>query len=310
MKNISIVASIESMKRKIIICAGLCLMSNLITVSAQIKLSFNPEMGKRYEYHTDMVQHIKQSVMGQEMPIETEMKITYLMEIKNKKPQETQIQFTYQDMTFVVSSAMMNSKYDSKKPTENPSDMDKMVAKIFNVLIDRPFEVVIAPNGSVKSVEGMDAIIENMLDVVAADGQLAAQMAAQMSQQFNDEAMKNMFGQSFNFYPDKAVKSGDSWNVENSILMSGMNLSLNSLNTLKEINSNMATIGVAGDIIMNMEGGKLTGKQTGTIILDTTSGIPTTSDISQNIKGTISAQGMEIQMEMTTKTKSSAKVIN
>jgi len=310
MKNISIVSAIVSMKKKIIICAGLCLISSLITVSAQIKLSFNPEMGKKYEYRVELAQDIKQNVMGQEMPVKTEMNSTYLMEIKNKTAQEIHVHFTYSDFKFLVSSSMMNSSYDSKKPTENPSEIDRMLGKMFSALIDKPFTVIFAPDGSVKSVTGMEAVIKNMLDAVSGDGQLGAQMGAQMSQQFNDESMKNMFGQSFNFYPDKAVKIGDSWDMKNSILMNSMNLNINSNNTLKGINSNMATIEVAGDIDMDVEGSKLTGKQTGTMTIDTATGMPTTSDISQNMSGSIKAQGMEIQMEMITKTKTTAKVIN
>ena len=310
MKNISIVTAIVSMKKKLIVCVCLCLMSSLITVSAQIKLSFNPEVGKKYEYHMESIQNVKQKAMGQEIPIETEMNSTYLMEIKSKTAQEIHVQFTYSAFTFLVSSAMMNSKYDSKKPTENPSEMDKMLGKVFSTLIDKPFTVVFAPDGSVKSVTGMEAIIKDMLNAVSGDGQLAAQLGAQMSQQFSDESMKNMFGQSFYSYPDKAVKIGDSWNVKNSFLMSGMNFNINANNTLKGINANMATIEVESDIDMDMEGGKLTGKQAGSIIVDTATGIPATSDISQNINGSIKAQGMDIQMEMITKTKTTAKVIN
>ena len=298
------------MKKKIIFCVGLCLVSSLITVSAQINLSFNPEMGKKYEYQVEMVQNVKQNVMGQEIPVETEMSSTYLMEIKNKTAQEIHVQFTYSDFTFLVSSSMMNSRYNSKKPTENPSEMDKMFEKIFSTLIDKPFMVVFAPNGSVKSVTGMEAIIKNMLDAVSADGQLGEQMGAQMSQQFNDEAMKSMFAQSFYFYPDKDVKIGDSWDVKNSISMNSLNFNINTNNTLKGINTNMATIEVKGDIDLDMEGSKLTGKQTGAMTVDTATGIPTTSDISQNMSGSIKAQGMEIQMEMITKVKTSAKVIN
>ena len=288
---------------------GLCLMLSLITVSAQMKLSFNPAMGTKYEYNMQTVQNIKQNVMGQEMPMETEMSSTYLMEIKNKTPQEIHVQFTYLDFTFLVSSSMMNLKYDSKNPTENTSEMDKILEKMFSTLISKPFTIVFAPDGSVKSLTGMETIVKNMLNAVSADGQVATQMGAQLSQQFNDESMKSMFGQLFNFYPANAVKIGDSWDVKNSILMNNMNLDTNTKNTLKGINTNNATIEVAGDIDMNMEGGKLSGKQTGTMILDTTTGMPATSDMSQNMKGSINAQGMDIQMEMISKTKTSAKLI-
>ena len=310
MKIISFVAAIVNEKKKRLVCVGLCLMMGIITVSAQVKLSLNPEVGKKYEYHMETLQNIKQNVMGQEIPVETEMSGTYLMEIKNKTSQEIHVQLTYLDITFIVTNPMMNIRYDSKKPNENPSEMDKTFEKMFKALINSPFIVVFEPGGSVKSVTGMDVIIEKMIAAVSADGQIAAQMGAQMSQQFSGESMKNMFGQVFNFYPENAVKIGDSWNVENTMLMNNINLGIKSKNTLKGINANKATIEVAGDIDMDMEGGKLSGKQTGTMIVDTVTGMPATTELSQNMKGSIKAQGMDIQMEMTSKTKTSAKVIN
>ena len=192
MKIISIVTSIVSIKKKRIIFTGLCLMLSIITVSAQMKLSFNPAMGTKYEYNMEVVQDIKQNVMGQEVPVKSEMNSTYLMEIKNKTPQEIHVQFTYLRFTFIVSNPMMNIKYDSKNPTENPSEMDRMFGKMFSTLIDKPFTAVFAPDGSVKSISGMETIIKNMLDAISADGQLAAQLGAQMSQQFNEEAMKSI----------------------------------------------------------------------------------------------------------------------
>lgn len=292
------------MKR--LVCTGLFLMSCVITVSAQIKLSFNPKSGAKYEYQMEVVQNIKQNIMGQKMPMETEMKGTYQMEIKEKTSQEIHAQLTYQGFTFLVSSPMMKVRYDSKVPNENPSETDKMFEEIFNALIGKPFTIIFTPDGSVKSVSGMSVIIESMLDTIVADGQIAAQM----SQQFSDESMKNMLEQSFNFYPDHVVKVGDSWNMETTIPMNNMNFGIKTKNTLKKISTNEATIKAAGNIAMDMGVGKFTGTQTGTMIVDTATGLPVTSDISQKIKGSIKAQGMAIQMEMLSKTKMSVKEIN
>jgi hypothetical protein len=305
----SLVAVIANAKRKRLVCACL-LMSCFLVTSAQVKLSFNPEKGVKYEYHMEMVQNIKQNIMGQEMPMETEMNVTYLMEIKDKTPQEIHAQLTYQGFIFLVSSPMMNIKYDSKNPIENLSDMDGIFEKMFSTLIGKPVTVVFGLDGSVKSVTGMEAIIKNMIGAVSADGQVAAQMGAQISQQFSDEAMKNMFGQSFNFYPNNAVKVNDSWDMEITMPMNNMNFGIKTKNTLKEVSANKATIGVVGDIGMDVEDSKFIGTQTGTMIVDTTTGLPITSDILLNMKGSINAQGMEIQMEMMSKTKTSTKKIN
>ena len=300
------------MKIKKLVFAGMLLISGLTIVSAQIKLSFNPEKGKKYEYQTEMIQNMKQNVMGQEIPIEIEMNTTYLMEIKDKTPQEIHMKFTYQNLSYIISSPMMKMEYDSKNPNENPSEMEQMFAKMFNNLINESFMLVVAPDGSVKSVTGMDAIFENMIKAISDNGQVASQMGASMRQQFSDNAMKNTFEQSFKFYPANAVKVGDSWNIESSVTVMNMSVSTNTKYTLKGVTKNVATIAVESDIEMNasveMEG-KLSGTQTGTTIVDTRTGMPVTGDMSQNMKGVLKVQGMDVQMELATKMKTSTKEV-
>ena len=304
------------MKMKRLVLAGLFLVSGLTIASAQVKLSFNPEKGKKYEYQTEMVQNLKQNVMGQEIQVETEMSFNYLMEVKDKTPQEIHLQFTYRDVSFIVSSPMMKMGYDSKNPVENPSEMDNNLSKMFSKMLNASFMAVVAPDGSVKSVTGMDAISESMTNALTNDGQAAAQMGAQMKLQFSDDALKKMFEQSFKTYPDKAVKKGDSWNMENAISTTTNNMNMNTniktKYTLKEVSKNMATVAVEGELEIifpeNIEG-TLAGTQTGTILIDTKAGLPVTSDISQNMNGVIKMQGMEIQMETNTKMKSTTKEV-
>jgi uncharacterized membrane protein YvbJ len=78
---------------------------------------------------------------------------------------------------------------------------------------------------------------------------------------------------------------------------------------LKEIGANTATIEVAGDMDMDVGEGKFNGTQTGTMIVDTATGLPVTSDISLNMKGTIKAQGMDMQMEIISKAKTAVKKV-
>ena len=300
------------MKVKRIVFAGLFLMSGLTIVSAQVKLSFNPPKGAKYEYQTETIQDAKQSVMGQEIPVETEISTKYLMEIMDKTPQETQVKFTFKDISYIISSPMMKMGYDSKNPVENPSDMDQMLTKMFSKMIDQSFMMVIAPDGSVKSLTGMDAIGVSMVDAIASDGQMIAQLGAQLKQQFNDEAMKNTFEQSFKIYPANAVRTGNSWNMENTLNVNNMNTDISTKYTLKSVSRNMATVAVDGKLEMTpgagMEG-KLAGTQTGTMTIDTGTGLPVTSDATQNIKGVFTVQGMEVQTEIVTKLKTSFKEV-
>ena len=300
------------MKMKRFFFAGLFLMSGLTIVTAQVKLSFNPPKGAKYEYRSESVQTAKQNVMGQEMKSEIETDVTYIVEIKDKTSQGIHVQLTYRDFAYIMSSPMMKMGYDSKNPIENPSEMDQMLAKMFSGMIGQPCMLVIAPDGSVKSVTGMDAIAENMLKALSDNGQIALQIGASLQQQFGDEAMKNSFQQSFKIYPDNAVKPGDSWNMENLMTVANMNTAFHTKYTLKEVSRNMATVAVESDIEMipgeGMEG-KITGTQAGSMRVDTTTGIQIMSDLLQNMNGVINAQGFGIQMEVVGTVKTSIKEV-
>jgi len=80
--------------------------------------------------------------------------------------------------------------------------------------------------------------------------------------------------------------------------------------TLKSVSKNMATITVEGEIEMNpgegMEG-KISGTQTGTMIVDTKTGLPVINNVFQNMKGAYKMQGMEMQQEIRANTKTSIK---
>jgi len=300
------------MKIRRIVFAGLFLITGLTVAQAQVKLSFNPEKGKKYEYQTDVTQNIRQSVMGQTIPMETEMNVKYLMEIKDKTPQEITVQFTYREVSYILSSPMMKMGYDSENPLANPTQMDNIIGKMLDRLIEQTIMAVIAPNGSVKSVTGMDVIAENMINAITEDGQMAAQIGAQIKPQFSDDAMRSSFEQSFRIYPANAVKAGDSWNEENTVSVNGMNTTRKSKYSLKEISKNMATIVVETEVEMDpgaMMEGKLSGTQTETILVDVKTGLPVTNDAAMNIKGNVKTQGMDVQMDLSMKTKTTTKEV-
>ncbi len=293
-----------------IVFAFLSLSLMLSTASAQVKLSFNPEKGTKYQYTQETVQLLKQTAMGQEIPMEMDVTMSYIMNIKEKNTKETVAQCTYQDISYVLSSAMMKMGYDSKNPLENPSEMDKMMGKMLGSLIGKPFEMHIASDGSVSSVTGMDAIAESMSQAVAADGPMAMQVGASMKQQFNNETIKNQFEQSLKIYPANLVKEGDSWEASQVMSVSGMNLEMKTKYTLKNVQRNTASIGIESVISMvpsaGMEG-KLSGIQTGTMEVNVKTGMPISSELSQNIKGSLKANGMDVLMDIASKTKTTNK---
>ncbi len=295
------------MKIKMTFFTILCFAGSLC-VTAQTNLSFNPEKGAKYLYQQKMAQTINQTMMGQNIAMEQDMDFDYEMNIREKSTDGIQAQLLYKDMEYYLSSPMMKMAYSSKNPVETPSDMDKMLGKMFGCLIGKPFSMQIASDGSVKSVSGMDVIVDEMVKAAGpSDGQIAAQTAASMKQQFSDEAMKRMFEQSLKIYPPKAVKTGESWDAEQTYSASGMSTTSKTKYTLKEVKKNIAVVDFESTIEMKPAtsgmGGKLAGTQTGVIQIDVKTGMPVSSDAIQAIKGTVSTNGMDISMSIDSKIK-------
>ena len=299
------------MKVKNLVFAGLFLISGTTIVSAQINLSFNPEKGKKYEYRQELNQNIKQNMMGQEIPMETEMNVTYLMEITDVKAEEIHTQFTYKEFAYIISSPMMKMGYDSKNPVEDPTFLDQLFGSMFGTLIDKPFTVIIAPDGSIKSVTGMKEIVDSMVGETGND-QMASQIGGQMKMQFNDDAMKNMLEQSFKIYPNRAVKKGDSWNLQSTTEINNINVLSKTKYILKDVSKNTAIVLVESEIAMkpgeSMEG-NLAGTQTGTISIDPKTGMTLSGETTQIIKGVMQIQGFEVQLDINSKTKIATKEV-
>ena len=284
-------------------------MSGLTVAMAQIKISFNPESGKKYEFQTETIENSKESTMGQEKSKESETVIKYLMEIKEKTPLEIRVLFTYREIAHFFSHSRMKMGFDSKNPIENPSEMDKMLDKLLGKLLDKSFMAVIAPDGTVKSVE-MEAINESMAQSVITEDPMSETMSIGLKQEFSESAIKRMIEQSLNFYPVNAVRVQESWTMEDTHV-SNLNLTTKAKYTLKENKRDLATITVEAiiEVTHHRMEGKLMGTQTGNILVDTKTGIPISTDVSQNVTGAFKVRDFDVATEINTHKKMSIKEV-
>lgn len=306
---------------KKITITGLLLISTLFIASSQVKLSFNPETGSNYVYQTEVVQSIKQIANGRELPREEKVVMTYLMSIKSKKTEGTEVLLTYQDISYVMTSPMAIWGYNSKKPFENPmnrnganerlNELEKMHAHIFSSAIDKTITVLIAPDGSVNSVNGIEAITESIAQAVANDGEMGASLSSTMIKQFfSENAIEELIEQSWKNYPVTEVKSGDKWNIENRWgEISTMITNTKSQCALKDLDNNTANIAIEAAVEVDMTGGKLTGNQSGEFQVNLKTGVPVSSYWTRNVKGNVVSMGMNMVMEVIHKTKTSTREI-
>lgn len=279
----------------------LCLLA-AASLQAQVKLSFNPEKGKMYRYLYQMKQTGKQEVMGQAMNTDVNFHIIYEMEVQEKNAEKIRLNATYRDILFSVSSGMVNINYDSKSPEADSSEPNKVIGAIMGSLLNKTFSLEMLIDGTVTSISGFEEIVQGLADATPEN----VQMKEMVKQSFNEESMKNIFEQSFRFYPTSAVTIGDSWNNDISFVSFGMNVGLESTYTLQSVEGNVASLGVVSVFqFAPMEGmdGNLTGSQEGAIRLDTKTGMPLHSEMNQKMGGTLSVQGSSITLNTDSKIK-------
>ena len=292
------------MKIKRIIILSYCLTSVFTWTTAQVRLSFNLERGTNYACQTEIAQKIKQSAMGMDLPIEETITMDLSMNMKEKN----EAVFTWQHISYLLSSPMMKIQYDPKKTIDNPTTIDKIHEKIFNAAIGKTFTASISQEGQVSSLKGIDAISNGATQAVSSDGEMAGTLGASLiSQWIGEETVNGLLEQWFRIYPNNEVKVGDQWMIDSDYGFSNKKSTIKNVYTLKSIENDRATITVEATVEMDFEG-ILKGKQTGELIVDIKTGIPLSSDLNFDIKGTIKQQEMEIQMEMVAKIKTTMKL--
>jgi hypothetical protein len=201
----------------------------------------------------------------------------------------------------LISNPMMNISYDSQQPEENLTEIEKMIAPVFAGLIGKSFSLIFGPDGSVKSITGIDEIIQEMMNDLSAKNPAIMQSGGQLLKSFNSTALKQSFEQSFKIYPDKPVKIGDSWEANQTNLIMGLEQTTHNIFTLKSIENNIATIDIVTGIAAKPEDneieGELSGSQEGQISMDIKTGTTLLSVLIQKQTGKFNAQGNEIKMD-------------
>ncbi len=295
----------EEMKRTL--TTVLCLLVGFSFTMAQVKLAFNPDKGVKYRYCVGMLQDIKQKVMEQSIPMTQKLTTGYDMEVIAKNKEEMTVSFLFVDIYYEISSSMLNIKYDSRNPSSDATGMNAIFTKLFGSMLGKKLNAVILPDGSVKSVTGMEAIVEEMMKRLEADGAMGTQIGQNMQQQFNDEAMCKSFEQSLKVYPSKSLKIGDSYEVIQENNLAGLGVGVKSIYQLDSVDKETAYMTVKSEI-SGMEG-KLTGNQVGSVQFDLKTGILKLSDMEQKFTGTLATQGVEVALAADSKTKVTIDIV-
>lgn len=268
-------------------------------------LKFNLEKGKGYDY--EIIWDMDTKVMGQETKINVGG--YYSMDVKEDDGKVRTIDMEYKRLRMDMNVMGMNINIDSDNSSVAGSDSANMLGgmmnKIFAGIMNKPFTMKVDQEGNVMEVTGFDKIVNAMVDSMNVGPEEKAQAQASMKDQFSDSYIKDQFAQIFNIFPNKEIKVGDKW--EKSYNTSGRQAAkYSTVYTAKEIDGDYVTL-VADTKIDSYEDGeaKVTGKQTGNVIVDSRTGLVVNSEFDQDME--VTAGGMKISVTGKGKIKGTAR---
>lgn len=262
---------------------------------AQIKLSFNPAKGSRYDYLYQTEQTTLIEVQGQNIQMGMSMYVAYDMVTKEKSKDGFILEAKYTDLGISMLSDKVSLQYDSKKPEADTTQQSRLFGKILSAMLNKPFSIHFLNDGSVTSVSGMDAISEGMHQAAGDQPELAGIF----QEAFSETSMKNIFEQSFKFYPSSPIRVGDHWTVDMAFPAFGMDIRMKNNYTLQSVEKKIAQIRLTSDFdfsSVNGQGMNMSGIQSGEMKVDVKTGVPLSATLTQQIKGTQEIQGNNVKM--------------
>jgi hypothetical protein len=122
----------------------------------------------------------------------------------------------FESVKMEMNSPMFAMSYDSAKPDAGDNPMNTMLKGVLTPLVGESFTIVMAPTGEVQKVEGLSKLTEKMFQSLPQDP-AAAGILDGLKANLSDDSMRSTFMQTFAQFPNKPIKSGDSWNTQVSV---------------------------------------------------------------------------------------------
>ena len=151
------------------------------------------------------------------------------------------------------------------------------------------------PEGQITEVTGFENMAENIADSLDLDPKEREEMLQGFKGQFSQSEMKQSLERFWYIFPNKEVKVGDSWQ-KNTESGGKMPAKYRSTYTVKEIEGDMVTLDEVSKIeAKENEDIAMTGDITGTIVVDSRSGLVVTANQDMDMKA--SSKGMSFDIK-------------
>ncbi|MFT4202817.1 MAG: DUF6263 family protein [Chitinophagaceae bacterium] len=266
---------------KVLPIAAVALLNLTANAQKTITLKFNPANNAKYAMSATTKSVATQ--MGMDINMDMTMDMNCTVTPQQGKDKLMTMQYTNIKLDMDIMGQKLNLNSNETNAQSEP----------FKKLTTKQFGCVIAPDGKISKVVGVDSLAS-----VFGAGNPAAQY-------FDEDAIKSSIGQYFSLYPNKPIAVGETWSNIYSVT-NRIKLNAKVTYTLQKVENNLAYIKIASTLTtdsaqkINFNGMDfdmaLGGTQNGEMVVDTQTGIYTSSTLVQDLKGTITAMGQKIPM--------------
>lgn len=240
------------------------------TQDGAVTLKFNVAPGSKFTYDSESTQHI--DAPGQKVDQSITMVSNYAVQAGAGTSKNLTV--SYGRVAMKMETMGQKLAYDSRDPSTSSSPLSTM-----GRLVGKSFEITLTDQGKVTSIKGVDALLDSMVDPANPN---AAAMRAQLSNSMNDSTLRSSTEREFSIYPSHPVKPGDTWSTTTSLAMGILSMRVASTYKLNSVRNGLAYLGVTskmtGQGAMDMDG-----TQTGTLEVETATGMLTDSKIAQTL---------------------------
>lgn len=275
---------------------------SLISISGFAQKTYvlrqNYPTGYRYDFSINSDQIINQKIGGRDVHLTQNIGTDYTFDITEGHNGEKDVKVTY-NRIFMKSVAMGTTM------TYNSDEQDSTKKNPFSGLKGASFFMTVTPYGGIKTVAGIDKMLDNMASKMTTDTSQVKQIKNALSKQFSEEVVKQTMESSFKIYPERAVKIGDSWTVDTKLQMS-MPIETITEYTLKEVKDGIAILSVKGALVskgsFEAMGNKmetdLKGTNSGETSIDIKTGVVLNSHLRIELYGKMKSMGQDIDFDM------------
>ncbi len=267
----------------------------------KIELKLNLAKGQKYGTLTTIDQKMSQTVNGQ--PINVNQKFT--MEINAEVLDVdangiSTVKITYSQIKMSMDGPGGLIEYDSTKPAvDSNNPQAQMMTDLWKSMVGMEIVMKLTPKGDIASIEGIEAMLEKMVEKMGSDDPNMAQSMKEMMKNFmGEDNLKEMNNGMFAGLPDGLVGVGDMW-YDTMNLGTGFPIDLDVTYVLRDRKEGIAFIDMVSKIdmgdekssLIEMQGMKMnmqiSGIQSGTFEVDETTGWSVRSSMDQKFSGVI-----------------------